>query len=187
MLNYQSIIHPDDENFPFGPSSVSRGFELLQVASVRMSQQHCRTPFSVRQGKGFRSKTQIWEYSCNHTDDVCSRSDAILDKASRAYKVQLSGRQSPWFGHASLNMEIVCRRSPTVWTSVSMVQTLKPQYENCVQLKCKRPDARATPSKHGSIQERISREFEKPIAQLSVRTASTTVQTPPRKIASDEI
>jgi hypothetical protein len=156
---------------------VSRGFELLQVASVRMSQQHCRTPFSVRQGKGFRSKTQIWEYSCNHTDDVCSRSDAILDKASRAYKVQLSGRQSPWFGHASLNMEIVCRRSPTVWTSVSMVQTLKPQYENCVQLKCKRPDARATPSKHGSIQE----EFQANLKSRSHSCLSGRPQLPSRR------
>jgi len=41
-------------------------------------------------------------------------------------KFKLSGRQSPWSGRASLNMEVVCRRSSTVWTSVSMVWTLKP-------------------------------------------------------------
>jgi hypothetical protein len=76
--------------------------------------------------KRFRSKTQIWENSCNRLDDVCSRPDAILDKASHAYKVQPSKRQSPWSGRASLNMEIVCRRSSTFRTSVSMVRTLKP-------------------------------------------------------------
>jgi hypothetical protein len=48
--------------------------------------------FNVRQGKGLCSKTQIWEDSCNRLDDVCSRLNAILDKASRAYKVQPSGR-----------------------------------------------------------------------------------------------
>jgi hypothetical protein len=119
------IFRPDDKNFPSEPSSMSRSFELPRVASVWMSQQHDRTPFSVRQGKWFRSKTQIWEDSCNRPDDVCSRPNAILDKASRAYKVQPSGRQSPWSGRASLNMEIVCRRSPTFRTLVSMVQTLK--------------------------------------------------------------
>jgi hypothetical protein len=118
-LNYQSIIRPDDENFPSGPSSMSRSFKLLQVASVWMSQQHDRTPFSVRQGKRFHSKTQIWEDSCNRPNDVCSCPDAILDRASRTYKVQLSGR-------ASLNMEIVCHRSSTVRTSASKVRMLKP-------------------------------------------------------------
>jgi len=34
-----SNIRPDDENFPFGPSSVSRRFELLQLASVWTFQQ----------------------------------------------------------------------------------------------------------------------------------------------------
>jgi hypothetical protein len=37
-LNYPSIIHPDDENFPSEPSFMSRSFELFQVAFVWMSQ-----------------------------------------------------------------------------------------------------------------------------------------------------
>jgi hypothetical protein len=49
-----SKIRPDDENFPSGLPSASRSFELFQVAYVRMSLQHVRTPFSVRQVKGFR-------------------------------------------------------------------------------------------------------------------------------------
>jgi len=43
------------------------------------------------------------------------------------------------------------------------------------------------PSGCGSIQERISSEFGKPIAQLSVRTPSATIRTPSRKIASNTI
>jgi hypothetical protein len=43
-----SIIRPDDENFLSGPSTVSRSFELLQLASVRTFQQHVRTTLIVR-------------------------------------------------------------------------------------------------------------------------------------------
>jgi hypothetical protein len=43
----QSIIRPDDENFPSEPSSVSRSFELLQLASVRMFRQYVRMTLSV--------------------------------------------------------------------------------------------------------------------------------------------
>jgi hypothetical protein len=38
---------------------------------------------------------------------------------------------------------------------------LSPYYGNCVQQKCNRLDARATPSGHGSIQERISANLER--------------------------
>jgi hypothetical protein len=41
--------HPSGRRgFPFGPSSVSRSFELLQLASVQMFQQPVRTTLSVR-------------------------------------------------------------------------------------------------------------------------------------------
>jgi len=90
MMLLYSIIHPDDKNFSSGPSSVSRSFELFQVASVRMSQQHVRTPFSLQPVMGFLSKTLIWEDNCNCLEDVCSRSDALHHKASRTSKVQLS-------------------------------------------------------------------------------------------------
>jgi hypothetical protein len=73
-----SNIHPDDEIFPSRLPSVSRSFELFQVASIRTSQQHVRTLFSVRQVKGFPFQTQIWEDSCNPLD-------SILDKACRRF------------------------------------------------------------------------------------------------------
>jgi membrane-bound lytic murein transglycosylase B len=124
---------------------VSRSFELFQVASVRTSQQHFRTPFSIRPAMRFLSKKQIWEDSYNRSDDVSSRPNDLLHKASRAYKVQLSGCHSSWSGCSSFI------------------------YGNCVH-QFNRSDARATPSERGSIQERISCEFGKPVAQLSVRT-----------------
>jgi hypothetical protein len=130
-------------------------FELFQLTSVLTSQQHVWTLFTVRQVERFLSKTQIWKDSCNRSNDVCSHPDAILGKARRAYKVQPSGRQSSWSERSSLNMEIV-------------------------QLKCDGPDARTTPSGRGSIEERISSEFGKPIAQLSIQTPSATVRMPPR-------
>jgi hypothetical protein len=100
-LNSPSIIYPDDENFQCGPSSMSRSFKLFQVASVRTFQQYVQTPFSVRLAVRFLSKTQIWEDSCNHLDDVCSRPDTLIHKASRAFKVQPFGRQSSWSGRSS--------------------------------------------------------------------------------------
>jgi hypothetical protein len=59
-----SNIHLDDENCPSGLPSVSRSFELFQIASIQTSQQHIRMPFNVRQVKGFPFQTQIWEDSC---------------------------------------------------------------------------------------------------------------------------
>jgi hypothetical protein len=140
MLNCPSIIRLDDKNFPSGTSSVSRSFELLQLASVRTFQQHVRMPLSVLPPMGFLSKTQIWEDSCNRSDNVDSRPDALIHKASHAFKIQTSGRQSSWSGHTSyiygncvhqinspedhsyglntrsLNMEIACSESATVRT-----------------------------------------------------------------------
>jgi hypothetical protein len=55
--------------------SVSKSFELFKVAFVRTSQQHIRTPFSVRQVKGFPSQTQIWEDSCNRLDGMYTPSE----------------------------------------------------------------------------------------------------------------
>jgi hypothetical protein len=45
---------------------------------------------------GFLSKTQIWKDSFNRLDDVDSRSDALIHKASSAFKIKTSGRQSSW-------------------------------------------------------------------------------------------
>jgi len=49
----------------------------------------------------FFPKTQIWEDSCNRPDDVDSRPDTLIHKASRAFKIQTSGRQPSWSGSVS--------------------------------------------------------------------------------------
>jgi hypothetical protein len=97
----QSIIRPDDKSFPSRPSSVSRSFKLLQLASVQTFQQHVRMTLSVQPAMGFLSKTHIWEDSCNRPDDVDSRLDAHIHKASRAFKIQTSERQPSWSRRAS--------------------------------------------------------------------------------------
>jgi hypothetical protein len=50
---------------------------------------------------GFCLKTQLWEDGYNLPDDVWSRPDDVLHKASRAYKVHPSGSQSSWSGRSS--------------------------------------------------------------------------------------
>jgi hypothetical protein len=97
----QSIIHPEDENFPSGPSTVSRSFEQLQLVSVRTFQQHVRTTLSVRPAMGFLSKTQIWEDRCSRPNDVDSRLDALIHKASYAFKIYSSGQWPSWSKRAS--------------------------------------------------------------------------------------
>jgi hypothetical protein len=98
---FQSIIHPDDENFSSEPSSVSRSFELIQLVSVGTFQQHVRTTLSFRPAMGFLPKTQIWEDRINRPDDMDSRLDALIHKASRAFKIQPSGRPFPWSERSS--------------------------------------------------------------------------------------
>jgi hypothetical protein len=58
------VFRSDDENFLFELQSVSKSFELFQVASVRTSQQHLWMPFSTRQVKGLSFQTLIWEDNC---------------------------------------------------------------------------------------------------------------------------
>jgi hypothetical protein len=120
---------------------VSRSFKLFQLAFVRTSQQHVWMPLSVRLAMGFLSKTQIWEDSCNHSDDVDSCPDALIHKASRAFKIKTSGCQSSWSGclsfiyencvhqinrpddksygpdSSNLDMEIACNYSATIRTT----------------------------------------------------------------------
>jgi hypothetical protein len=61
-LNCPSIINPDDRNFPSGPSSMSRIFDLFQLASVCTSQQHVRT-ISVRTLSFIRQVVHI-KFNC---------------------------------------------------------------------------------------------------------------------------
>jgi len=167
----QSIIRLDDKNFPSRPSSVSKSFELLQLASVRTFQQHVRTTLSVRPATGFLSKIQIWEDRCNRPDDVDSCPDALIHKESIAFKIKTSGRQFSWSGRVSirygncvhqinrsddhslgpdawsLGMEITCSGSTTI-------RTTRQQRPNAAQ-----------------IRKEFLQNFGKPIAQLSVRTS----------------
>jgi hypothetical protein len=93
------------------------------------------------QASGFLSKTKIWEVCCNRPDDVDSRQDVLIHKASIAFKIQTSRRQAAWSGCVcirygncvhqinrpddhppgpearSLYMEIACSRSATVRTT----------------------------------------------------------------------
>jgi hypothetical protein len=48
---------------------------------------------------GFLSKTQIWEGRCNRPDDVDSRLDVLIHKASLAFKIQTSGRTNYIYGN----------------------------------------------------------------------------------------
>jgi hypothetical protein len=85
-------------------------------ASVRTMWQYRPNAIQCSTSNRVLSQTQIWEDSYNRPDDVCSRPDAILDKASHAEEVQPSIRQTPWPGPSNLIMEIACNGSATVRT-----------------------------------------------------------------------
>jgi len=91
-LSKASSVRTTKTYFPSGPSSMSRSFELLQLASVQTFQQHVQTTLSVRPAMEFFSQTQIWEDRCNCPNDVDSRPDALIHKASITFKIQTSGR-----------------------------------------------------------------------------------------------
>jgi hypothetical protein len=50
----------------------------------------------------FLFKTQIWEDCCNRLDDVDSRPDALIHKASISIQIQMSKRQSSWSGRTCI-------------------------------------------------------------------------------------
>jgi hypothetical protein len=80
-------------------------------------------PLSVRLAIGFLSKTQIWEDRYNHPNNVDSRPEELIHKASRAFKIKTSGRRPSWSGHASyIYMEIACIKK-IVQTLAFMVRT----------------------------------------------------------------
>jgi hypothetical protein len=56
-------------------------------------------PLNVQSAMGFLSKTQIREDSYSCPDDVDSRPDELIHKASHAFKIQTFGRRSSWPGH----------------------------------------------------------------------------------------
>jgi hypothetical protein len=73
------------------------------------------------------------------------------------------------------------RRIVTILLSGQHCPDTSPYYGNYMQLKCNRLDARATPFRHGLIQERFSRLYGKLVAQLIVQMASACVWMPPRE------
>jgi hypothetical protein len=92
----QSIIRSDDENFPSGPSSCR---EASNCSSLNMS--GCFSSTSRRLSifdklQGFFPKNMLWKDRCNRPENVDSRPDMLIHKASIAFKVQMSGRQSAW-------------------------------------------------------------------------------------------
>jgi hypothetical protein len=97
-----SNIRSDDKRFLSGLPFVSRSFKLFSIASVRTSQQHVCTCFSVRQVKGFPFQPQIWEDNCNRPMTWLFCPNAILGKASRAEDVELFGSQSTLSGCSDL-------------------------------------------------------------------------------------
>jgi hypothetical protein len=86
--------------FPSGPSSVSRSFKLLQLASVQTFQQPVRTTLSVRPSFRFSFQNQIWEDCWIRSDDMDSRPDALLLKTSSQFKLNRPDANLPWFGRA---------------------------------------------------------------------------------------
>jgi hypothetical protein len=117
--------------FPSGPSFVSRSFELLQLASVWTFKQPVRATLSVRPSFRFSFQNQIWEDYCNRPEDVDSRPDALLLKASSQFKLNRPDSGLPW--------------SRRVYD----------RYGNCVQ-KITRPDGHPSGSNVRSLYKEIT-------------------------------
>jgi hypothetical protein len=85
-----SIIRPDNVHFRSDPPLCRE--VSIQLASVRTTQQHVRTPLGTRPVSD-SFQVPIKEISINRPDDVVSRSDARLLKVRIAIQISLSGRQ----------------------------------------------------------------------------------------------
>jgi hypothetical protein len=59
-----------------------------------------RTTLSVRSSFKFSFQNQIWEDCCNRPDNVDSRPDALLLKASSQFKLNRPDASLPWSGRA---------------------------------------------------------------------------------------
>jgi hypothetical protein len=94
---------------------VSRRFELLQLAFVQ-------TTLSVQQASRFLSKSQLWEDCCNRPDDMDSRPDALIHKASITFKSRCPHDCPHGPNSRASNMEIACIRT-TVRTTIPLVRT----------------------------------------------------------------
>jgi hypothetical protein len=81
---------------------VSRSFNCSSLHPSGQFSSSSRRSLVFNQASGFLSKIQIWEDYCNLPDDVDSRPDALIHKASIAIQIQTSGRQSAWFGRTCI-------------------------------------------------------------------------------------
>jgi len=87
-----------------------------------MFQQHVRKPLSVRPAMEFPSKTQLWEDRCNRPDNVVSRPDILIHKASIAFKSRRPDVSPLGLDARASDMEIRCIGS-TVRTTIPLVRT----------------------------------------------------------------
>jgi hypothetical protein len=96
------------------------------------------------------------------SDVSTTRSDAFQCSTNKRISFPNTdmGRQLQPSGRRSYFVRTLSKRVATIWSSVYTVRTLSPYYENCVQQKCNRLDAKATLFGRGSIQERISANLE---------------------------
>jgi hypothetical protein len=147
---------------------MSRSFELFQLASVRMSQQHVerRSMFD-----------QLWDLFPKHRYEKTAATvrTMCIPIRTRSFirQVMHSKFNRPDVCLHGLDaqasyIEIACIKS-NIRTTTVMVWMLQALIWNCVQLKCDSPDARATPSDALKSGKNFSK-FGKPIAQLSIRT-----------------
>jgi hypothetical protein len=161
--------HPSRRRgFASRPSSVSRSFELLQLAFVRTIQQPIRTiQQPVRTTLSVRPKLQDFFrkhryrkiFALIHKSSIAiqiQKQTTVIMVRTCVYQIwklrasdQPSGRPSSWSGRA------------------------KPLYGNYLQQTCDRPNDKATFSGRGSQTGKIFSEiFGISVAQLSVRTDS---------------
>jgi len=97
---------------------VSRSFELLQLAYVQTFQQPVWTTLNVRSSFKISFQTQIWEDCCNRPDDVDSRLDALLLKASSQFKFNRPDAIYHGLDAQSLYKEITCSGRGNVRTTM---------------------------------------------------------------------
>jgi hypothetical protein len=187
-----------DPKLPSGPHShasrcpsMSRSFEQFKVAFVWTSQQCVRTLIKVwpenrisfsdtdmgrqlhpsgRQGNTVRTLSLIRqdvEKNCNYSDDRTTPSG-----------------YSPYYG---IYVQQMCNRldakvTPSdvalIWYYVKRVMESRLH----MQQKCNHLDARVTQSRSGPDMVLHDERYGKPVAQLSVPTASACIRTPPREI-----
>jgi hypothetical protein len=118
----------------------------------------------INRASYFSFQNQIWEDCYNRQDDVDSRPDALLLKASRNSNSTVRTLVCHGPDTHSSDMEIACRRS-IVRTAILMVQT-----REALVRKLLAADVR--PSGRGSQTGKIfSENLKISAAQLSVRTA----------------